>query len=97
MDSDVLKVLGIFLSLGLAGSLTYAAVTFTSAFARRVESRRSGEVDALADQVEDLRVRVEEGEVTRARLVELEERLEFAERMLAQQRDAPRLPGGPDR
>ena len=94
MDSDVLKVLGIFLSVGLAGSLTYAAIAFTSAFARRLEGQRTGDLDALADQVEDLRLRVEDGEATRTRIVELEERLEFTERMLAQQRDVSRLPGG---
>jgi hypothetical protein len=95
MDSDAIKLLGVLLSIGLAGSFTYGAITLISSFARRVEGRRTGDMDALADQVEDLRLRVEEGEAVRSRLVELEERLEFAERMLAQQREAPRLPGGP--
>jgi hypothetical protein len=94
MDSDVLKVLFIVLSLGFGGTLTYGGVTLIRAFARRLEGGQPGDMHALADQVEDLRLRVEEGEATRARLVELEERLEFTERMLAQQREAPRLHGG---
>ena len=94
MDSDIIKVFGVFLSLGFAGSLTFAAVTFTRAFARRMESRDSRDTKALAEQLEDLRLRVEDGESTRARLVELEERLEFAERLLARQREPERLPGG---
>jgi hypothetical protein len=95
MDSDALKLLMIFLSIGFAGSLTYGAIALITAFARRLEGRPTGELNALAEQVDDLRLRVEDGEATRGRLVELEERLEFAERMLAQQREAPRLPGGP--
>jgi hypothetical protein len=94
MDSDALKLLMIFLSVGFAGSLTYGAVAIISAFARRLEGKRSADVELLADQVEDLRLRVEDGEATRARIVELEERVEFAERMLAQQREISRLPGG---
>jgi hypothetical protein len=90
---DVLKVLGMLLSIGMAGSLTYGAITFVRAFARRIEGGHSGDISALADQVDYLRQKVEEGEADRARLVELEERLEFAERLLAREGDRARLPG----
>jgi hypothetical protein len=37
---------------------------------------------------------MDEADHTRARIAELEERLDFTERLLAQQRDASRLPAG---
>ena len=94
MDSDVIKVLFMLLSIGLAGTLTFGSITIIRAFARRIERGRSGDLSALADQVDYLRQKVEEGEGAQARIVELEERLEFAERMLAQQRELQRLPEG---
>lgn len=47
----------------------------------------SGELEALRSELADLRALPE-------RVQELEERLDFAERMLAQQREHDRLPGG---
>ena len=94
MDSEVLKVLFMLLSVGLAGVLTFGSLTLIRAFARRIEGgRSSSELSALADQVDYLRQKVEESEGDRARIVELEERLEFAERLLAREGDRVRLPG----
>jgi hypothetical protein len=93
MDSDVLKVLFMMLSVVLAGVLAYGSFTFIRAFARRIEGRETGGLSALADQVDFLRQKVEEGEGDRARIVELEERLEFAERLLARDGERARLPG----
>jgi hypothetical protein len=44
-----------------------------------------------AERVEELERRVGELEARQQRVAELEERLDFAERLLAQQRDAPRV------
>lgn len=60
------------------------------AWARRIEGRSAdpqlqGEVDQLRDQVAEL-------EPLRGRIHELEERIEFAERLLAQRRDQELLP-----
>jgi hypothetical protein len=44
-----------------------------------------------AERVEELERRVVELEARQQRVAELEERLDFAERLLAQQRDAPRV------
>ena len=54
-------------------------------------SEREGadELDALRAEIDDLRN-------LPPRMAELEERLDFAERMLTQQRESARLPGGPD-
>ncbi|MGH7516676.1 MAG: hypothetical protein ACREOC_04280 [Gemmatimonadales bacterium] len=43
--------------------------------------------------VHDLRARVEQLEAERGRIAELEERIDFAERMLAQQREPGRIGG----
>jgi hypothetical protein len=43
------------------------------------------------ERVEELERRVGELEARQQRVAELEERLDFAERLLAQQRDAPRV------
>ncbi len=47
------------------------------------------ELDALRAEVDDLRALA-------PRMAELEERLDFAERMLTQQREGAHLTGGPD-
>ena len=63
------------------------------AIARRIEGRT--EDPALRRELEELRMRVGEIEGEQARFAELEERLDFAERLLAQARtEAPRLQGG---
>jgi hypothetical protein len=58
------------------------------AFARRIggDSTRGHEIDDLRDRMAHL-------EHTEARVAELEERLEFTERLLARQQQADRLPG----
>lgn len=52
------------------------------ALARRIEGR-GGDVE-LHHEVDELRVRVQELELQQQRLAEVEDRLEFAERLLAQ-------------
>jgi hypothetical protein len=63
------------------------------ALARRLEPRAVPN-PASASGLANLRVRVQELEAQHGRLLELEDRLDFAERMLAQRRDAARLPAG---
>ncbi len=65
------------------------------AIARRIEGT-AGEGSALTQQVADLEHRLAELEQERIRMGELEERLDFAERLLSQgQREADRIPRGP--
>jgi hypothetical protein len=52
------------------------------------------EAEALHSEVDDLRARLELVENTTGRLTELEERLDFAERLLTQQRARAELPAG---
>ena len=56
----------------------------------QLEGRESsGELEALRAEIDELRN-------LPPRMAELEERLDFAERMLTQQRETLRLPEGPD-
>jgi hypothetical protein len=66
-------------------ALGAAIVTLAKGYARRFEGTAPAEVDALRAEVAELRGLPE-------RVQELEERLDFAERMLAQRREADRLP-----
>lgn len=62
------------------------------AIGRRIEGR-GGDAE-LRHEVEDLRERVRELEAAQPRMAELEERLDFAERLLAQRRESEQLPRG---
>lgn len=62
------------------------------ALARRIENR--GVDPALRGDVEQLREQVTDLEPLRGRVHELEERIEFTERLLAQRRDTDLLPRG---
>ncbi len=75
--------------LALLAMLATAVIIFLplmKAWARRIEHRGldAGEFRA---ELEDLRIRVQELETERARFVELEERIDFAERLLTQGRE----------
>lgn len=56
------------------------------ALGRRLEPRNSSGDPALASEVDDLRSRVRELEQHQGRMLELEERLDFTERLLVQAR-----------
>jgi hypothetical protein len=66
------------------GLVFFFAVPVRKAMLRKIEGSAHAHDPALDGEVEDLR----------ARLGELEERLDFAERLLARQRDAAELPPG---
>ncbi|MDX2192568.1 MAG: hypothetical protein NW201_04375 [Gemmatimonadales bacterium] len=86
---DILAILGIFFFCPLLGFVVFSNTgrELTGALADRIRGGASTE-GALRDEVEHLRADVED---LRAQLGETQERLDFAERMLA----APRDGGGP--
>lgn len=58
----------------------------------KIPGRLSGRIDPARDQiVDDLQLRVTELEEVKHRVIELEERLDFAERMLAKRQEGPNL------
>jgi len=61
------------------------------ALARRLEGR-SGPDPQLVERIGELESRVQQLEAQQARTLELEERVDFAERLLAQRREPEQLP-----
>lgn len=83
----------LLITLGVVVGLVIIARPLVRAIARRIEGR--AELDpAIQDEIEHLRTRVGDLEALQGRLADLEERVDFAERLLAQQRAPERLPGG---
>lgn len=64
------------------------------ALARRIEGSRSPDHDAIL-RLEEVEARLQALELTQERMLELEERLDFAERLLAREKDPLRV--GPPR
>ena len=65
----------------------YAAIAATRAIWVRGVPAGSGVTERLEAEVDDLRTRLAELESGQVRIAELEERLDFAERLLVQARD----------
>ncbi|MBK6421251.1 MAG: hypothetical protein IPI38_05355 [Gemmatimonadetes bacterium] len=93
---DVAKILGILLAFGGAGTISYALIRLVNVFSRRLERASGPELQAIAAELDELRARAAGAEELQHRVAELEERLDFAERMLARQREPGALPGGHD-
>ena len=78
----------------VVAALTAATVILwpiVRALARRLEGK-GGADPALKTELEQMHHRLAEMEPLQARMAELEERLDFAERLLAQAKDPERLP-----
>jgi hypothetical protein len=84
--SDAAAVIIVLAVLGTALMMVWPLIR---AFARRLEG--AGAAAELQGEVETLRGRLDQLEQGQTRVAELEERLDFAERMLAQTREPDRL------
>ncbi len=67
-------------------------VPLVQALAKRLEGKSATAADP--EEIADLRARVQQLEAEHGRVLELEERVDFAERLLAKQRDTARLGSG---
>jgi hypothetical protein len=76
-----------------AGLLSTVVRTVARVFERRPAVARDPDVRGLAGEVESLRAQLAEQDDLRRRVEELEERVDFTERMLAQRQERSRLPG----
>jgi Tfp pilus assembly protein PilO len=80
----------VMITLLVMTAITIVLWPLARALARRLEGR--GAVDAaLRAEVEQLQHRLGEVDVMQGRIAELEERLDFTERLLAQSREPDRL------
>ena len=83
----------VLIALAVIGGFVFVFFPLVKALARRIEGK--GQLDsALRDELEQLRARGSEVDHLHQRVAELEERLDFAERMLAQRASPERLPEG---
>ena len=89
---DLLKLAVILGGLGVTGTLLYTAVRFVNVTIRRLEGKHGEEPHP--GELADMQARIAELEAQQGRMLELEERLDFAERLLAQRREVERLGPG---
>jgi hypothetical protein len=85
---------GLALFIGGASTVLYGVRRQLALRRRGTMAETTGEAAAL--HVAELEARVAELELAQHRVMELEERLDFAERMLARQPDSARLTAGGD-
>ncbi len=88
MDGIAKFALVMFIVTGIPGLFMLLQPVF-KALGKRLEGGRPD-----VEELEALRSEVAERRALPERVQELEERLDFADRMLAQQREHDRLPGG---
>lgn len=84
----------LLIALGFFAACSVILYPLVRAVSRRLEGRPTSD-PALRDELEQMRRRLEDVEAVQHRVMELEERVDFAERLLAtQRRESERLPGG---
>src|SRR5256885_602592 len=88
MERWITDLIATFFILTIVGGFTLTVFWMKFRHDRKMKTMRGGNVAALADELAQLR------EESNAQIAELHERLDFAERLLAQQR-APALPPAP--
>jgi hypothetical protein len=82
----------IFATLALCSLVGWLVRPLIVSFGRRVEGQAASPV--LQAEVDELRFKMQEMDAVQQRLGEVEERLEFAERLLAKHQDPERLASG---
>lgn len=91
---DVLKLFGVMVAIMSAGGVGYFIIAVANTVVRRLNARTPVETQQLEAEMADIRARLDDADAARGRIAELEERLDFTERMLAQHREAPRVGPG---
>ncbi len=92
MSSDVWTFFGVMMSLLTVGLLGYGGFVLINGIQVRIKLRDRVPPSLDPDEVEGLRGQAEELEHLKVRMLELEERVDFAERLLARPATAGNLP-----
>ena len=87
-NNIILPILGMLMASGFGGAVLY--IVHKQLTLKR--TLKSGGDGALREEIERLKNQVAELADSSQRLAELEERLDFAERMLARSGDRPQIP-----
>lgn len=91
LENIIVPIAGMATGLLLFLPIIRAAVRVTE---KKLAGKVEGdEVIAIRDEIGSIQDRLERLEYRDDRIAELEERLDFAERLLAQKREAPRVEG----
>lgn len=83
----------VIVAIAIVAGLVLVLFPLMRAIARRIEGRHQLD-PAIQEELEELRARVGEVDGLQHRVAELEERVDFTERMLAQRAAPERLPEG---
>jgi nucleoside-diphosphate-sugar epimerase len=86
---DVAPLIG----FSVLGTLTALTIILRGPIGRALARRLEGHAGVVDDRLVEMERRLRDLEAREQRVAELEDRLDFAERLLAQ-RDEARLPGG---
>jgi len=81
-------------AMGLFSGLVFSVIRTIGKLIERKQTGSGREVAELRAAVDALRAEIAEQQDQTQRLAELEERLDFAERLLARQAGQAKLPGG---
>lgn len=91
------QIVASIIALTTTGVIAYGGVLGIHAVVRHYSPKNSAAQGELEAELRDIRARLDETEQAQQRIADLEERLDFAERLLAQQREQGKLPAGGDR
>jgi Tfp pilus assembly protein PilN len=92
MSDDVVQFFSVMMIIVVTGLLGVGGLTLIKALDRRLGGRR-GPPALSPEELEVVRAQLAEVDGLRERIAELEERLDFAERLLAQRGETSQLPG----
>ncbi len=84
----------LLITLGFFAACAFVLYPLMRALGRRLEGRSTTD-SVLQEEIQRLHVRLGDVDNLQHRVMELEERLDFTERMLAQRREPDRLGDGP--
>ncbi len=92
MSENVVGLVAVVLLFG-GGTLFLLAISpIGKALAAKITGRKAVADDDVTEEIKELRHEVEELRHTTGQMAELAERVDFLERLVAQQREAERLP-----
>jgi hypothetical protein len=94
MDAGIANLFGVFLAMGVSGGICVGMILLFKALAARVERRSGEDLSSLNERISELeqaQLGQLEIEPLASRVAELEERVDFAERLLSQGGEPERL------
>lgn len=92
MNDDLIGLAAVLLIFGGGGAILFSLTPVGKAIAARILGRKHIGDDSATEEVKELRAEVEDLRVLGTQVSELGERVDFLERLVAQQREAERLP-----